>query len=126
MLQQNSTLVIKSESKIACLGKGKNLAVIWNRSKWRYNFYREKLVRQILQYHTVSSFGFLGFFQTRQTCLKKTDLLLKTTPETRNQPLPQCKPPWNSTISFNNLKPNFKNCCLDGRGMNIKNQSIPR
>ena len=44
-------------------------------------------------------------------------------PEKQNQPLLHRKPLLNSTTSFNNLKPVFESCRLDGK-MKIKNQSI--
>ena len=84
---------------------------------------RREIGRQILQYRTVYLFGFVASFQINRSSLNKTELLLEMPPETQNQPLPQCKPLWNSkttTTSFNNLKPVFESCRLDGRKMKIK------
>ena len=119
------TLVIKSSYSVSSGGwlnyesarKYKRLRIqVW------FKFYGEKLGRQILQYRTVYLFGFVASFQINRSSLNKTELLLEMPPETQNQPLPQCKPLWNSTTSFNNLKPVFASCRLDGRKMKINSE----
>lgn len=63
------------------------------------------------------------FFPDQSIVLEQNRVTFRDAARTQNQPLPQCKPLWNNkttTTSFNNLKPVFESCRLDGRKMKIK------